>query len=157
MEQSRQRDSHQLNQYFIIKSKRIWWREIIVGLFTLLVWIYCLSVVYFFVDTIFSLNHEYPSLFRIIFKMNSIDIKNFLKLGGVLFIIIYLMLSSWSYYNRRRYGSLTRRKYPGSTTKQDLMNLNMIDEITYEKLQNEKVIIFETNPIGKKGEQIESS
>ena len=37
------------------------------------------------------------------------------------------------------------------------MNLNMIDEITYEELQNEKVIIFETNPIGDKGEQYETS
>jgi poly-beta-1,6-N-acetyl-D-glucosamine biosynthesis protein PgaD len=158
MDKSRQRNSqNHLNQSFIIRSKRIWWRELVVGLFTLLVWLYCLTVIYFFIDAIFSLHHEYPLLFRIVFKMTDMDIKDYLKLGGILFIMIYLVLSGWSYYNRKRYGNLTRRKYPSPTTKEDLMNLNMIDEITYEELQNEKVIIFETNPIGDKGEQYETS
>ena len=57
-----------LNQSFIIRSKRIWWRELVVGLFTLLVWLYCLTVIYFFIDAIFSLHHEYPLLFRIVLK-----------------------------------------------------------------------------------------
>lgn len=148
MDKSRQRDTRNvLNQSFIIKSKRIWWREVIVGTFTLLVWLYCLTVVYFFVDAIFSLNHEYPVLFKIVFKMTSTEIRDFFKLGGIIFVSIYLMLSLWSYYNLKKYGSLTRRKNPGLTTKEDLMNLNMIDEINFEKLQNEKVIVFETNPI----------
>jgi hypothetical protein len=79
--------------------------------------------------------------------MTSTEIRDFFKLGGIIFVSIYLMLSLWSYYNLKKYGSLTRRKNPGLTTKEDLMNLNMIDEINFEKLQNEKVIVFETNPI----------
>lgn len=148
MDKSRPRDTRNvLNQSFIIKSKRIWWREVIVGICTLLVWLYCLTVVHFFVDAIFSLNHEYPVLFKIVFKMTNAEIRGFLKFGGIVFVSIYLMLTLWSYYNLKRYGSLTRRKDPGLTTKEDLMNLNMIDEINFEKLQNEKVIVFETNPI----------
>lgn len=137
----------QLNQSFIVKSKKIWWREVIVGILTLLVWFYCLTVIYFFIDAMFSLNHEYPLLFKIVFKMTDIDIKDFFKITGTLFAFIYLLLFIWSYYNRKRYGNLTRRKYPGLTTKEDLMNLNIIDEITYERLQKERVIILETNPI----------
>ena len=152
MDKSRQRAAErELNQSFIIKSKKSWWREIIVGIFSFIVWFYCLTVVYFFIDAIFSLNNEYPRLFKIVFKMNNIDIRNFFKIGGILFVLIYLFLSIWIYYNKKKFGNLTRRKYPGITSKEDLMGLNAIDECTFEKLQNEKVIILETNPI-KDGE-----
>lgn len=148
MDKSRQRNTQiQLNQSYIIKSKRIWWREAIVGILTLLVWFYCLTVIYFFIDAMFSLNHGYPQLFKIVFKMTNIEIRDFFEFVGILFILICLLLSVWSHYNRKRYGGLTRRKYPSLTTKEDLMNLNMIDEITYEELQNKKVIVFEENPI----------
>ena len=100
MDKSRQGDTkEQLNQSFIIKSEKCWWRELIVGVSTLVVWFYCLTVIYFFVDAIFSLDHEYPRLFKIVFKMTNRDIRNFLKIGGVLFTIFYLTLSIWSYYN----------------------------------------------------------
>jgi biofilm PGA synthesis protein PgaD len=148
MDKSRQRATErELNQSFIIKSKKSWWREIIVGIFSFIVWFYCLTVVYFFIDAIFSLNNEYPRLFKIVFKMNNIDIRNFFKIGGILFILIYLLLSIWIHYNKRKFGNLTRRKDPGITSKEDLMGLNAIDECTFKKLQNEKVIILETNPI----------
>lgn len=140
----------------IIKSKRIWWRELIVGFFTLIVWFYCFTVIYFFIDALFSLNHEYPKLFKIVFKMTNIDIRDFFKIGGMLFILIYLFLSVWSYYNRKKYGGLTRRKCPSLTTKEDLMSLNIIDENVFEKLQNEKVIVLETNPIRGGEKQYES-
>jgi len=152
MDKSRQRATErELNQSFIIKSKKSWWREIIVGIFSFIVWFYCLTVVYFFIDAIFSLNNEYPRLFKVVFKMVNIDIRNFFKIGGILFVLIYLFLSIWIYYNKKKFGNLTRRKYPGITSKEDLMGLNAIDECTFEKLQNEKVIILETNPI-KDGE-----
>jgi biofilm PGA synthesis protein PgaD len=152
MDKSRQRAAErELNQSFIIKSKKSWWREIIVGIFSFIVWFYCLTVVYFFIDAIFSLNNEYPRLFKVVFKMVNIDIRNFFKIGGILFVLIYLFLSIWIYYNKKKFGNLTRRKYPGITSKEDLMGLNAIDECTFEKLQNEKVIILETNPI-KDGE-----
>ena len=148
MDKSRQRATErELNQSFIIKSKKSWWREIIVGIFSFIVWFYCLTVVYFFIDAIFSLNNEYPRLFKVVFKMVNIDIRNFFKIGGILFILIYLLLSIWIHYNKRKFGNLTRRKDPGITSKEDLMGLNAIDECTFKKLQNEKVIILETNPI----------
>lgn len=142
----------QLNQSFIIKSKKSWWRECIVGLFTLMVWVYCATVVYFFIDAIFSLNHKYPRLFRISFNMTKNDIQSFFKIGGFMLVLIYLLLWIWIFYNRKRFGKLTRRKYPRPTTKEDLMRLGMIDESVYERLQCERVIVFKTNPI-RNGEQ----
>lgn len=136
-----------LNQSFIIKSKKSWWREGIVILFTSIVWVYCITVIYFFIDAIFSINNEYPRLFKVSFKMTNSDIQGFFKIAVVLLVTIYIMLLVWIFYNKKRFGSLTRRKYPGITTKEDLMDLDMIDEDIYEILQEEKVVVFETNPI----------
>ncbi|MDD3840685.1 MAG: hypothetical protein PHP06_08980 [Clostridia bacterium] len=148
MDKSGQRTTQScINQTFIVKSHKCWWREIIVGIFTLIVWFYCVTVIYFFIDSIFSLNHEYPRLFKISFKMTNDDIQRFFSIGGILFVLFYLLLWLWGFYNKKRYGSLTRRKYPQPATKEDLMGLGMIDESVYETLQREKVIILETNPI----------
>lgn len=148
MGKSRQRTKDfKLNQSFIIKSKKSWWREGIVILFTSIVWVYCITVIYFFIDAIFSINNEYPRLFKVSFKMTNSDIQGFFKIAVVLLVIIYIMLLVWIFYNKKRFGSLTRRKYPGITTKEDLMDLDMIDEDIYEILQEEKVVVFETNPI----------
>ena len=149
MFKSKQRNEQiQLNKSFIIKSDRSWIREAVVGLFTMLVWVYCLNVVYFFVDALFSLNHEFPALFKTIFKMTNNDIWDIIKIGIILLISIYILLTVWGNYNKKKYGSLRRRKYPTPTTEEDLMNLNLIDEITYEELQNERVIVLEKNPVG---------
>ena len=148
MDKSRQRTKDfKLNQSFIIKSKKSWWREGIVILFTSIVWVYCITVIYFFIDAIFSINNEYPRLFKVSFKMTNSDIQGFFKIAVVLLVTIYIMLLVWIFYNKKRFGSLTRRKYPGITTKEDLMDLDMIDEDIYEILQEEKVVVFETNPI----------
>ncbi|MBV1820187.1 hypothetical protein L0P54_07575 [Anaerosalibacter bizertensis] len=148
MDKSRQRTKDfKLNQSFIIKSKKSWWREGIVILFTSIVWVYCITVIYFFIDAIFSINNEYPRLFKVSFKMTNFDIQGFFKIAVVLLVTIYIMLLVWIFYNKKRFGSLTRRKYPGITTKEDLMDLDMIDEDIYEILQEEKVVVFETNPI----------
>lgn len=148
MDKSRQRTKDlKLNESFIIKSKKSWWREGIVILFTSIVWVYCITVIYFFIDAIFSINNEYPRLFKVSFKMTNSDIQGFFKIAVVLLVIIYIMLLVWIFYNKKRFGSLTRRKYPGATTKENLMDLDMIDEDIYEILQEEKVVVFETNPI----------
>ena len=148
MDKSRQRTKDlKLNESFIIKSKKSWWREGIVILFTSIVWVYCITVIYFFIDAIFSINNEYPRLFKVSFKMTNSDIQGFFKIAVVLLVTIYIMLLVWIFYNKKRFGSLTRRKYPGATTKEDVMDLDMIDEDIYEKLQEEKVVVFETNPI----------
>jgi poly-beta-1,6-N-acetyl-D-glucosamine synthesis protein len=142
---------------FIIKSKRSLWREVVVGIFTLLVWVYCLTVVYFFVDALFYLNHEFPALFKTIFKMTTNDIWDIFKIGAILLISMYILLSAWGSYNKKKYGSLRRRKYPAPTTEEDLLKLNIIDEISYEELKNERIIVFEKNPIGNNKKQAEAA
>ncbi len=148
MDKSGQRLSQrEINKKFIINSNRKWWRELILIFSSLMVWIYCLSVVYFFIDALLGLNHSYPRLLRIVLKINSEDVRIFTLLVILLFIIICILLNLWSFYNKQHYGNLKRRKYPPTATKEDMINLNMIDESVYEELQNMKEICFHKNPI----------
>jgi len=86
-------------------------------------------------------------LFEKFFRMNNVDIRDFLIFSLVLLVVIYLLLDLWSYYNRKRYGNLARRQYPDPTTKEDLMSLDLIDETTYEKLQKAKIVELKINPV----------
>ncbi len=143
------RTQRERNKQFIVKSHRTWWREGLVVLFSLLVWVYCLSVVYFFIDALLGLDHRYPALFRIVFKMTSQDIRLFTFWIVFLFLVIYVSLLGWSIYNKRRFGELKRRRYPKPATREDMLNLNMLDPAVYEELQVMKSITFDKNPIKK--------
>lgn len=137
----------QLNQEFIVRSQKIWWREMLVALSTALVWLYSLSVIYFFLDALLSLRHGYPALLRLIYKMTGLEVKAFMKLVAVLFLSIYALLCGWSYYHRKKYDKLPRGTYPAATTKMDLLDLNILDEADYDALQAPKTITLKHNPI----------
>ena len=153
MVKSRQRKQiEEANKKFIVKSKRIWWSEGIVIFFTTLVWIYCLMVIFFFMEPFLPFKTKYSSAFRTAFQLTRLDIRGFLIAGAGIFVMIYVGLYLWSVYNKKRFGSLTRRKYPPMTTKEDLLALDMIDEEIYQQLQNSKSIVLETNPVRIKEE-----
>jgi len=65
----------QYKQLIYNKIKKIWWREIIVAMITLLLWVYCGAVVFFYLDALLALNHDFPQLFRTVFKMTNVDVK----------------------------------------------------------------------------------
>jgi biofilm PGA synthesis protein PgaD len=79
--------------------------------------------------------------------MNINEVRDFIILAVVIFLGIFSITFMWSYYNKIRYRNKYRRTYPKMTTKEDLLELNILDEKDYEQLQNEKVIVFEKNPI----------
>ena len=79
--------------------------------------------------------------------MTNHDIRFFILFTILLWIVFYFGLLSWKFYNLKRFGSLRRRSYPKFTTKEDLLNLKLMSEEDYNKLQNSKIIIFEKNPI----------
>ncbi|PGS55233.1 hypothetical protein COC46_03585 [Bacillus sp. AFS041924] len=86
--------------------------------------------------------------------MTNHDIRLFILFVMLLWIVFYFGLLGWKFYNLRRLGALNRRKYPKYTTKEDLLNLKLMSEEDYIKLQNSKVIIFEKNPIRELNNQI---
>jgi poly-beta-1,6-N-acetyl-D-glucosamine synthesis protein len=148
MDQSRSRVSQiTRNKQFIVESKRHVLRDLIVVFFSLLVWSYTFVVTYFFVDAILGLNHPIPTILKSWFKMTNQDVIMFLGFVVLSFVIIFILLWTWSQYNRLRYGHLRRRKYPEPSQSIDFIKLGLIDYEIYEKLQNAKEIILEKNPM----------
>jgi hypothetical protein len=148
MEQSRPRISQiERNKQFIVKSKRQWIRDLSVFLFSMIVWGYVLIVIYFFIDVILGLNHPIPMYFKTLFKTTNDDVRWFLTMVLLAYGIIYVLLYSWSRYNKLKYGPLKRRTYPVDTQDVDFIKLGMIDYESYTKLQNAKDITLEKNPM----------
>lgn len=148
MEQSRPRLSQkQRNQQFIVQSKRHFLRDLSVILFSSLVWMYVLGVIYFFVDVVIGLNHPIPNLMKSWFRMTNNNVRFFLFSVLIGFVIIYSLLWLWSKYNKRKYGSLRRRTYPKDTQSEDILKLGLMDYDTYHMLQNAKSITLEKNPM----------
>jgi biofilm PGA synthesis protein PgaD len=120
---------------------------VVVVFASLIVWTYTLVVIYFFVDAILSLNHPVPTMIKSWFKMTNQDVVMFLFYVVISFGVIFMMLWTWSQYNRLKYGKLRRRKYPEPSQSIDFIKLGMIDVEMYEKLQNAKEITLEKNPM----------
>jgi poly-beta-1,6-N-acetyl-D-glucosamine synthesis protein len=141
----------------IIQSKKNWFREMIITITSLAVWLYCLVVIIFFISAIFNYNNRSISLIKSSFKITNSDIRMFIFFAFLIWIFFYIGLFSWKFYNQKRFGSLNRRTYPEPTTKDDLLNLQLMSEENYIILQNSKRIVFEKNPIheltNRKGER----
>jgi len=154
MEKSRSRNTQiKRNEQYIIPSKRFWLKELLVIVFSALVWLYCLLVVLFFTDAIFGLNLKLPTQIRNIFQMSSAEVRQFTFMIIGLFVLVVIIIYVWSVYNKKRYGKLKRRKQPLNATKNDLLKLDMIDEKTYDLLQKTNYIRLKKNPIKRKSDK----
>ncbi|MFF3021877.1 poly-beta-1,6-N-acetyl-D-glucosamine biosynthesis protein PgaD [Gottfriedia sp. NPDC057948] len=131
----------------IVHSKKNWLSEVMITITTLVVWIYCMIVIAFFITSLINYNNRYINIVKSYFKMTNHDIRFFILFVILLWIVFYFGLLGWKFYNLKRFGSLRRRSYPKFTTKEDLLNLKLMSEEDYNKLQDSKIIIFENNPI----------
>ncbi|NLT11734.1 MAG: hypothetical protein GXY06_04900 [Clostridiaceae bacterium] len=151
MDQSGSRKSQiERNRIFIVKTKKSVFREMVIILLSLVAWTYCLAVTWFFVDSIFAMNQAIPERIRDYFGMDAGTVRRFSALILLLFVLFFLLLLAWSVYNKRKFGSLRRRKYPQKTTEEELLALKMIDRSVFLELQNAKRISFNNNPIKRK-------
>lgn len=131
----------------IIHTRINWFREIIISIFSILVWIYCIGVLLFFISAIFDYNDRYISLIKISFKITNGDIRSFLFMVFCLLLFFNIGLWSWKYYNLKRFGPLNRRAVPTPATKEDLLSLELMNEKDFNSLHQSKVVVFEKNPI----------
>lgn len=136
------------NNDFIIKSKQGLIKKFLTIIFTFLMWIYSIGVFYFFINAMFNRNNKYFGVIREYFKMTNKDINKYLIIVGSFLIVVFLNIDIWRVYNKKRFGKLNRRVYPKDTTYEEMLNLNLITEENFEKLQkNTKFLVFEENPI----------
>lgn len=131
----------------IIKTKKNPLLEAILHVFSFLLWMYVIYALLFFISSFIYLPIDIINVVKLILNLRNGDIIDFLQFVGIFTLMITGLLYSWALYNKLRYGRLNRRKYPDSATKESMLALNYIDEITYDLLQEAKDITFETNPI----------
>lgn len=144
MAQSRPR--HQEENYLIV-GNRSWFRVIIDLLFTLFFWAYSLLVVVFILSATLGFNNKVTQIVNASFNTVNSDIRELVFFGIFIFIVFYIILAINRLYNKKRFGSLTRRHYPTPVNHAELVALELLDDETILKLQHEDYIVFEKNPI----------
>src|SRR5690606_25453416 len=144
MAQSRPR--HQ-EESFIIAGNRSWLHAGIDLVFTLFFWAYSLLVIAFFVSAVIGFNTPLTRVVNASFNTTNQDIRSLMILAVIIFFALYAILYVNRLYNKKRFGSLSRRTYPDDTSNEELELLNLMDIKTIEKLQNEDYADFETNPL----------
>lgn len=144
---------------FIVKSKRSIFNRIVSMIFTILMWIYCLTIIIVFGTAIFNYNNYYTSIIKIVLKITNQDIKEFIILSIICFgfaCILFVILSLWAFYKHiRRY-----KNFSGYAEVcldedildcnfmhyEDILDLNLMDFDDYVELRNNKICIFNKNP-----------
>ena len=149
MEQPRQRRQENI----IINGQSPLWRLMIDVLLTCFFWIYSLLIATFFISAAFNFNNAVTRLMNDSFNTDNGDIRLLLLIAAGIFILFSISLSLNRIYNIKRFGSLKRRTYPRSTSMEELVGLNLVDEATIWQLQENNYIIFEKNPIVSLGQK----
>lgn len=136
-----------LRNKFIVETKQHILIKLCSIFLTSIVSLYSIIIFLFFITAIFDFSIPFVSTLKIALNLSNNDIRNFLINSLFLFFINYILLLSWQIYNKKKFGHLNRRTPPKPTTKEDILSLNLVSEYNYDKLQNEDVIIFHSNPI----------
>lgn len=140
------------NSDFIVKSKVNLVNKIALHTVNLIMILQMIVVVYLFTSALFNHNDVYVGVLKESLKTNNQEIRKLLLISTIVFIVSLGALYLWKLYNLKRFGKLNRRKHPGTTTKKDMLGMNLVNENIYDLLQREKVIKFERNPIRDIGE-----
>ena len=149
MEFSRSRNETEqlIDQEVLVKTKRSFIRSFIEILLTVVFWVYTFVVTWFFTSALLNQNDRYIATLKSALNVTNTDIRELISFGVLVMIGLSVLLIAWRTYNKKRYGQLNRRKPPVPSTVEDLNNLGLIDTTTIERLQHDKVITFEKNPV----------
>ena len=121
--------------------------ETIIYILSVLAWLYVILAVWMFVSGVIGVNNEEMRILKAILKIDNNGIRHFVLVATLAFIIFGLGLWVWRSYNYKRYAKLKRRTYPPDTTRSDILDLGLVSEIMIYKLQNNKVVILDKNPV----------
>lgn len=136
-----------ISNRFIVKSKQsvvIRIRNLVI---TLILWFYMLIVLYFFISACFNYNDSFIRILKGYFKMTNADIRYFIIISVIYFCLSFIILFAWKMYNKKRFGSLNRRRKPEPTSDEEMLSLKLIKPEVYKILKRQKIIIFDKNPV----------
>lgn len=136
-----------IGQDVLVETKRSFVRSFIEITLTLVFWTYTLVVTWFFGSALFNQEGGLIASLKAMLNVTNRDIRELLGFGALALLISACALYVWRTYNKKRFGPLSRRKAPTDTTREDWLKLELIEPDEIERLQRDKVIVFEKNPV----------
>jgi len=150
--------AHNGDSHIEYKNNQKTWKKVIGVVLTLIAWIYMLVYFCYMIYGIICDKMHRPVKEFLFYDLNKIHQTE--HLFAVLFIAVLieiLVLLLWKEYNRRRFGSLRRRKFAPDITDQEIDSYFHLDPLVSEVFHNEKYIEIEETPVpegigqGRKG------
>lgn len=134
-------------QEILVKTKQHLLRKSVELVLTVVFWLYTLIVTWFFLSAVINVNDRYIAILKTALNVTNADIRGLLGFGLLASLVAALLLFVWRTYNKRKYGPLNRRQMPKDTSLEDWLALDLIEPEDIARLQADKVVVFEKNPV----------
>lgn len=150
--------AHNGDSHIEYKNNQKTWKKVIGVVLTLIAWIYMLVYFCYMIYGIICDKMNRPVKEVLFYDLNKIhQTEHFFAVLFIAVLIEILVLLLWKEYNRRRFGSLRRRKFAPDITDQEIDSYFHLDPLVSEVFHNEKYIEIEETPVpegigqGRKG------
>lgn len=150
--------AHNGDSHIEYKNNQKTWKKVIGVVLTLIAWIYMLVYFCYMIYGIICDKMHRPVKEFLFYDLNKIhQTEHFFAVLFIAVLIEILVLLLWKEYNRRRFGSLRRRKFAPDITDQEIDSYFHLDPLVSEVFHNEKYIEIEETPVpegigqGRKG------
>ena len=150
--------AHNGDSHIEYKNNQKTWKKVIGVVLTLIAWIYMLVYFCYMIYGIICDKMHRPVKEFLFYDLNKIhQTEHFFAVLFIAVLIEILVLLLWKEYNRRRFGSLRRRKFAPDITDQEIDSYFHLDPLVSEVFHNEKYIGIEETPVpegigqGRKG------
>ena len=140
------------------KNNQKTWKKVVGVLLTMVAWIYMLVYFVYMIYGIICDKTNRPVKEFLFYDLNKIrQTEHFFAVLCIATLIELLVLILWKEYNRRRFGTLRRRRFAPDITNQQIDSYFHLDPELSEVFHNEKYIEIEETPVpegigqGRKG------
>lgn len=132
----------------LIYDQQTGWKKVIEWIITMIGWLVLLSYVGYLIYGVLAIHYNWYLPEFLFFTREMIEtVKHYFYILFIGFLIICLFLIFWKNYNIRKYGKLHRRKFKPAVTNEELLEMFELEEETLSRLQNDRVVVLETNII----------
>ncbi|MBP5416532.1 MAG: poly-beta-1,6 N-acetyl-D-glucosamine synthase [Clostridiales bacterium] len=130
------------------ENKQKTWKKVLGVILTLVAWIYMLVYFSYMIYGIICDKMNRPVKEFLFYDLNKIrQTEHFFMILFIAVLIELLVLIIWKEYNRRRFGSLRRRKFAPDITDQEIDSYFHLDPVVSTVFHNEKYIEIEETPV----------
>lgn len=135
----------------LILGKQKTWKKILEWFFTILGWLIILTFVGYVIYGNLAIRFGW-ALPEFLFLNREMleEVDGYYVIILIVFLVGLLLFFVWKSYNKRRFGSLRRRKFRPDVTNEELQEKFGIDDELLYHLQHDRVIILEENIIPEK-------